>query len=124
MKGEMGNVKSHEDLLVWQMSIEFVTSIYKLTKDFPKTEIYGLTNQMRRAAVSIPSNIAEGAARNSTKEYIQFLYIALGSVSEIDTQLIISKNLGFVDNVELRSDVKKNKGKLINLIASLKRRLK
>ena len=121
---EMGNVKSHEDLLVWQISIDFVTSIYKLTKDFPKTEIYGLTNQMRRAAVSIPSNIAEGAARNSTKEYIQFLYIALGSVSEIDTQLIISKNLGFADNSELRSEVKIIKGKLINLIASLKRRLK
>jgi len=120
----MGNVKSHEDLLVWQISIDFVTSIYKLTKDFPKTEIYGLTNQMRRAAVSIPSNIAEGAARNSTKEYIQFLYIALGSVSEIDTQLIISKNLGFADNSELRSEVKIIKGKLINLIASLKRRLK
>ena len=78
---------------------------------------------MRRAAVSIPSNIAEGAARNYTKEYIQFLYIALGSVSETDTQLIISKNLGYIENNDLRNDLKNIKGKLINLIASLKRRM-
>lgn len=118
----MREVKSHEDLLVWQMSIAFVTNIYKLTNDFPKSEIYGLTNQMRRAAVSIPSNIAEGAARNWTKEYIQFLYVALGSVSEIDTQLIISNNLGYINTDDLRVDLKNIKGKLINLIASLKRK--
>jgi four helix bundle protein len=99
-----------------------VTKIYKLTADFPKSEIYGLTNQMRRAAVSIPSNIAEGAARNWTKEYIQFLYVALGSVSEIDTQLIISNNLGYINTDDLRVDLKNIKGKLINLIASLKRK--
>ena len=78
--------------------MDFVTMLYKKTATFPKEEIYGLTNQMRRAAVSIPSNIAEGAARKSNKEFIQFLHIALGSTVEIETQLIISKNLKFIDD--------------------------
>jgi four helix bundle protein len=116
-------VKSHEDLIVWQMSIEFVTNIYKSTKQFPQEELYGLTSQIRRAAVSIPSNISEGAARNSTKEYIQFLYIALGSTAEVETQLIISENLKYLNDNTLREDAKNIKGKLINLIASLKRKV-
>jgi four helix bundle protein len=68
----------HKDLDVWKKSINFVTRIYRVTEPFPKTEIFGLVNQLRRAAVSIPSNIAEGAARSSDKEFIHFLYIALG----------------------------------------------
>jgi four helix bundle protein len=92
--------------------------------NFPKEEMYGLTNQIRRAAISIPSNIAEGAARNSTKEYIQFLYISLGSIAEIETQLIIARNLGFLKSENLSKDIKNIKGKLINLIGSLKRKLK
>ena len=75
-----------------------VTEIYKFTKSFPGDEKFGLTSQLRRAAVSVPSNIAEGSARKSTKEYIYFLYIALGSLSEIDTQIIISENLGYLKN--------------------------
>lgn len=78
--------------------MDFVTMLYKVTTNFPKEEIYGLTNQMRRAAVSIPSNIAEGAARQSNKEYIQFLYIALRSIAEIETQMIIANNLSFIDD--------------------------
>ncbi len=98
MKKEEIGVKTHKDLDVWKKSMDFVTMLYKKTATFPKEEIYGLTNQMRRAAVSIPSNIAEGAARKSNKEFIQFLHIALGSTVEIETQLIISKNLKFIDD--------------------------
>ena len=82
-------MKTHKDLDVWKFAIEFVTNIYKATSDFPDEEKFGLTSQLRRASVAIPSNIAEGAARNHPKEFIQFLYIALSSASEIETQLII-----------------------------------
>lgn len=89
-------MKTHKDLDVWKLSIEFVTEIYNLTKDFPKEEQFGLTNQIRRASVSIPSNIAEGAGRRSDKEFLQFLYISMGSIQEIDTQLLISLNLSYL----------------------------
>ena len=72
-------MKTHKDLEVWKNSIELVTEIYRITETFPKSELYGLVNQIRRSAVSIPSNISEGAARNHQKEFIQFLYIAQGS---------------------------------------------
>lgn len=90
-------MKTHKDLNVWQNAIEFVTTIYKLTKEFPKEELYGLTSQMRRAAISIPSNIAEGASRSHKNEFKQFLYIALSSAAELETQLIISKNLHYME---------------------------
>ena len=93
-------IKSHKDLRVWQESIDLVTEIYRLTESYPKEEVYGLTSQMRRAAVSIPSNIAEGAGRNSSKEFVQFLHIALGSIAELETQLIISQKLGFVEKID------------------------
>lgn len=89
-------MKSHKDLDVWKRSIAFVTEIYRIGKAFPDDEKYGITNQMRRSAVSIPSNIAEGSARNSYKEKIQFLYVALGSLSELETQIIISHNLEYI----------------------------
>lgn len=89
-------MKTHKNLKVWEESISLVTDIYKQTENFPKSELYGLTNQIRRSSVSIPSNIAEGAARHSSKEFVQFLYIALGSASELETQLIIAVNLGFM----------------------------
>ena len=92
--------RTHKDLDVWKKSINFVTSIYKTTKMFPKEELYGLTSQIRRASVSIPSNIAEGAVRKGRREFEQFLYISLSSAAEVDTQLIISKNLGFIDEQE------------------------
>ncbi|MFV0176253.1 four helix bundle protein [Empedobacter falsenii] len=93
-------MKTHKDLDVWKLSIEFVTDIYNLTKDFPKEEQFGLTNQIRRASVSIPSNIAEGAGRRSDKEFLQFLYISMGSIQEIDTQLLISLNLNYLTKSE------------------------
>lgn len=74
-----------------------VTLVYEISKSFPKEETFGITSQMRRAAISIPSNIAEGASRQSNKEYIQFLYIALGSVMELETQLVITYNLGYLN---------------------------
>ena len=83
-------MNSYQDLEVWKKSIDFVEQIYRLVKQLPKEETYALSDQMRRAAVSIPSNIAEGANRKTTKEYIQFLYIALGSAAELETQLIIA----------------------------------
>jgi four helix bundle protein len=91
-------MKTHRDLNVWTNSINLVTMIYRFTNDFPKSEIFGITSQIRKAAVSIPSNIAEGAARKSKKEFNNFLSIALGSASELETQIIISKNLGYLSN--------------------------
>ncbi|MCJ7764630.1 MAG: four helix bundle protein [Thiovulaceae bacterium] len=91
----------HKRLDVWQVSIEFVTDIYQLVRQFPHEEKYGLSDQLRRASVSIPSNIAEGAARQSNKEFLQFLYIALGSCAEVETQLVIARNLNFSDTQSL-----------------------
>jgi four helix bundle protein len=90
----MGKIKTHKDLNVWKESMTLAKEVYRLTKNFPKEETFGLVSQMRRAAVSIPSNIAEGAARNSNKEFIQFLHVSLGSLAELETQLLLSKELG------------------------------
>lgn len=92
----MAEIKTHKDLLVWKKSIDLVEQIYKFTKQFPKEELYGITNQMRRCVVSIPANIAEGSGRKNKAEFIQFLHIALGSASELETHLIISQRLGFL----------------------------
>ncbi|GAB4440096.1 MAG: four helix bundle protein [Anaerolineae bacterium] len=89
-------MKSYQDLKVWQKAVETVTEIYRMTKGFPKEEMYGLVSQMRRSAVSVPSNIAEGWGRGNTKEYIRFLTIARGSLLELETQLIISEKLGYL----------------------------
>ena len=98
MSGKDVKVRTHKDLDVWKKAMSFVTELYKITATFPKDERYGLTSQMRRAAVSMPSNISEGAARQSNKEFIQFLYIALGSNVEIETQLNIARNLNFIND--------------------------
>ena len=86
----------YKELIVWQKSLLLVKQIYLVTQNFPKSELYGLMSQMRRAAVSIPSNIAEGQTRNSRAEFSQFLAIAHGSLAELETQMIISKDLGYV----------------------------
>lgn len=88
----------HKDLEVWKKSIEFVTSIYSLTKPFPKDEMFSLVSQMRRSAVSIPSNIAEGATRKGRAEFKHFLHIAMASGAELETQIIISGNLDYISN--------------------------
>ncbi|MDM1346131.1 four helix bundle protein [Myroides marinus] len=114
-------MKTHRDLEVWQKSREFVTTVYTLTKDFPKDEIYGLTNQIRQSAVLIPSNIAEGSARRKNKEYRQFLYIALGSLAELETQLIIAHDLKYIESIaEYDSSIANLRMMLESLIKSLK----
>ena len=116
-------MKTHKDLEVWKKSISLVTILYKLTKSFPKDELYGLIQQIRRSAVSVPSNIAEGAARNHKTEYIQFLYIALGSLSELETQCLIRKNLEYVNDQNYNSindAIQEIRRMLLGLIKHLK----
>ena len=96
--GLSGKIRTYRDLLVWQKSMELVTGLYRLTQAFPDHERYGLTAQMRRSAVSIPSNIAEGYGRNSTGDYIRFLRMAVGSLYELQTQMQIAAKLGYPDN--------------------------
>ena len=96
-------IRAHKRLDVWQESMTLATDIYKLTELFPRSEIYGLTSQLRRAAVSVPSNIAEGAARRSSKEFSQFLSIAGGSLSELDTQVEIAANLEYLTSENRQS---------------------
>jgi four helix bundle protein len=88
--------RPHKSLDVWKLAMECVTDIYRITKAFPIDERFGLTDQLRRAAISIPSNIAEGSSRNTKKEFVNFLYMAQGSLSEIDTQLEISLRLEYI----------------------------
>ena len=116
-------MRTHKDLDAWKLSVEWVVLIYQLTSTFPKEEVFGLTNQIRRAAVSIPSNIAEGAARNSNKELIQFLHISLGSQQELDTQFLIAKKLEYLTEDQYNEiNIKiETVGKLLNgLIKYLK----
>lgn len=91
----MGYIKSYKELIVWQKAMELAREIFKLTEKFPKSELYGIVSQMRRAAVAIPSDIAEGYGRRSQKEYSRFYAIAYGSGLELETQLILSKELKF-----------------------------
>ena len=104
----MANYSTHKNLQVWRKSINFVKEIYLITRTFPKEEMFGLTSQIRRAAASIPSNIAEGNGRGSKKDLIRFLYIAIGSASEIETQLIICHEIGFLNGSDF--------DRLINMI--------
>ena len=92
----MTHIQSYKDLLIWQKGIDLVKLIYLLCKELPKEEVYGLQSQMKRAAISVPSNIAEGHGRNYTQNYIQFLRMARGSLLELETQLIISKELKLI----------------------------
>ncbi len=89
-------MQGHRDLLVWQKSMELVTELYKVSRAFPHDELYGLTNQLRRAAVSVPSNLAEGHGRSSKKEFFHFIGNARGSLMEVETQVEIARNLGYI----------------------------
>jgi four helix bundle protein len=90
-------IRSYKDLEIWKRGVELVTNVYSVTKDFPKSETYTLVDQIRRAALSTPSNIAEGHARRYRKEFRQFLFEALGSLAELETQLIIAGKLGYLE---------------------------
>lgn len=95
------SIISYRDLKVWQAGIAVTKQVYILTQSFPKYETYGLSSQIQRAAVSIPSNIAEGWARDSTQEFLRFITIALGSLAELETQSIVSKELNYIDEETL-----------------------
>jgi four helix bundle protein len=115
-------MKSHKELDVWKDSTEFVVKIYKVTKDFPREELYGITSQLRRAAVSVPANISEGAARNYSREFIRFLRIAQASLSECETLLYISLRLNYLDETLFKSIqviINKTNAQISGLIKSI-----
>jgi len=93
----MGTLSGYRDLLVWQEAMKFAVMVYRVTRRFPREEVYGLTTQVRKAAASVPSNIAEGAARNSHREFYHFLGISAGSLAEVETQLELATRLEYVD---------------------------
>ena len=116
--------KNYTDLIVWKKAMSLVTEIYRITREFPKDELFGLTSQLRRAAVSIPSNIAEGQGRLSKGEFRVFLGNARGSLSELETQILIAKDLDFISQSETMRllEMAKELGRTLNgLIASTKR---
>lgn len=94
---------SFRDLIVWQKAMTLVTDVYRLSKSFPKDEVYGLTSQLRRCAVSVPSNIAEGYARNSNGDYTRFLRVASGSLYEMETQIEVARNLGYLSEEDFQA---------------------
>jgi four helix bundle protein len=113
---DMVKIQSYRELEAWQKSINVVELCYILTKDFPKEELYSLTNQIRSAAISIPSNIAEGQSRWSTREFLRFLSIAKGSLSELETQLILAQRIEYLseDNLSKTLDLTNEIGKMIS----------
>ena len=118
--------KSHRRLVLWQKSVRLAVEIHRISRRLPKHELFGLAAQMNRAAVSIPSNVAEGAARHTTRDYIRFLYIARGSSAEIDTQLMLAEELGYLTKEDLSTAlaISDEVGRLLNgVISALHRRL-
>ena len=119
-------MRPHEKLDVWRAGIDFVVTVYKATESFPKEEKFGLTSQVRRAAVSVPANIAEGAARRSPKEFVQFISNAQGSASELETELLIAQRLGYLQEGtyrEMRNTLDKIGRMLIGLTHHLERKI-
>ncbi len=116
-------MKSHKDLNAWKESMKLAKEAYRITNGFPKFELYGLTSQIRRAAVSVPSNISEGAARNQKRDFIRFLQISLGSLAELETQCILAHELDYIDSTNLNLILNKSnliRAQLTGLIKSLK----
>jgi four helix bundle protein len=117
-------LKNYKELKVWQQSYGLCLEMYRLTKDFPKEELYGLTSQVRRSAVSIPSNIAEGYGRRTKPDYIRSPYIAYGSVCELETQILLSSDLGYIqarDRDVLEQEVGEVERMLKGLIKALEK---
>ena len=108
-------MNSYKELIVWQKSVQLCVEVYKITSDFPKSELYGLVSQLRRSAVAIPSNIAEGQKRGHRAEYVQFLRIAYGSGAELETQLLIAEKVGFLKQT--------NREKLASLLEEIMKML-
>ena len=118
----MSNIRFYKDLLIWQKAVDLVTDVYRNIKKFPSDERFVLGEQIRRSAISVPSNIAEGQARKHTAEFRQFLYISLGSLAELDTQIIISEKLEYL-NEEDASLFSKNITELRKMIFGVIRKL-
>ncbi len=117
-----GKVLHYKDLLIWQKGMHLTRTIYQITRSFPPEERYGLASQMRRAAVSVPSNIAEGQARRGTREFVQFLSLASGSLAELETQLTLSKDMGYArppETVAAATDIEE----IQKMIAAIHRKL-
>ena len=112
-----------KELKIWKAAIRLTKEIYKITRDFPKEEIYGLTSQIRRSAVSVPSNIAEGCGRNTDKQLVNFLNISMGSLCELETQLIISKELGYLKE-EKTKNILSNIDELERMINGFRTKIK
>ena len=115
----------YRQLIAWQKSMRLVGSVYELSKRFPKEEVYGLTSQVRRAAVSVPSNIAEGQGRDSTREFLHHLSIAYGSLMEVETQVLIAEDLGYLEKQEVMDFLERSAemGRIVNgLMKSLRRK--
>jgi four helix bundle protein len=108
--------RNYRDLIVWQKAMDLVEQVYRVSRSFPKEELYALTSQIRRAAVSIPSNIAEGQGRRSVPEFIRFLHIAHGSLREVETQILIGQRLGYVDATAAKNtmEMAEEVGRLLN----------
>jgi four helix bundle protein len=112
---------SYRSLIVWQKSMELVKKVYKITNTFPQEELFGLTSQIKRSVISIPSNIAEGKGRQTNKEFVQFLYIALGSLYELQTQMELAYELGFIDKIEDVENLMIEIEKMLNALIKTKR---
>ena len=119
----MSSINTYRDLIVWQKSMTFVTEVYLMTKCFPSTENFGLISQIRRSAISIPSNIAEGYGRKSTGDYIRFLQIAVGSLFELQTQIEIAFNLLYIDKITFNNSLDKT-SELDRMLSSLIAKIK
>ncbi|MGH7206807.1 MAG: four helix bundle protein [Nitrospiraceae bacterium] len=115
-------LRTHKDLDVWNKAMELAGEVYSISRQFPREEIYGLTLQTRRSAISVPSNIAEGAARHSKKEFIQFLYVALGSIAELETQLMLATQMGFISGSSVFNRIEQVRKMLLGLLRFLKRK--
>lgn len=122
-QGTGNSVKDYKDLFVWKKGIDVAELCYRLTQSFPKEEIYGLTSQIRRSAISISSNIAEGYGRRSTAEYVRFLNIAQGSCNELETQLIIAQRIGYCTSESIK-DINQELLSINRMLISLTNKLK
>ena len=114
---------NHKDLDAWKMAMELAETVYRLTKNFPKEEIYGLTSQARRAVVSVPSNLSEGAARSSAKEMHHFLDYAVGSLAELETQLLLAQRLSYFSEASVFDSINSTRALILGLRRSLRSRM-
>jgi len=112
--------RNHKDLILWQKALSLTTEVHRLTRKLPRHEIFGLSSQIRRAAVSVPSNVAEGAARRTTRDFIAFLHIARGSFAELETQLLLARRIGYLEDRDLAPVLVRldEVGRLLNAVIS------